>query len=126
MSYIRGGFRGGERSTLINRASLRGSKTSRLAIGRHAEVETATLGRLVTKHMIARGQPLAQFGPFWSGQHGMSSAMVTAVESTVVARAGATKEPTINPRIASIARVRVIANHGGILRNCQNQTEMTR
>lgn len=105
---------------------MRGNKTSWLAIGRHAEVETATLGRLVTKHMIARGQPLAQFGAFWSGQHGMSSAIVTAAESTVVARAGATKEPTINPRIASIIRVRVIANHRSIGRDCQNEAEMTR
>lgn len=90
-----------------------------------ATAEIAAAGRLAAKHMIAKGQPLAQFGAVLSGQHGMSSAMVMAVESTVVARAGATKEPTINPRIASIARVRVSANHRGIGRDCQNEAEMT-
>lgn len=38
--------------------------------------------------MIAKGQPLAQFGAFLSGQHGISPVIVMAVESTVMARAG--------------------------------------
>ncbi len=76
--------------------------------------------------MIAKGQPLAQIGAFLSGQHGISPAIVIAVELTVVARAGATKEPTINPRIASIARTRVIANQRGIGQDCQNDADLTR
>jgi hypothetical protein len=76
--------------------------------------------------MIAKGQPLAQFGAFLSGQHGISPVIVIAVESTIMARAGVTKEPTINPRIASSARTRVFANHRGIQQDCQNDAEMTR
>lgn len=76
-----------------------------------ATAEIAAAVKPTERHMIAKGQPLAQFGAFLSGQHGMSPAMAMAGESTVTARAGVTREPTINPRIASIAKVRVIANH---------------
>jgi hypothetical protein len=43
--------------------------------------------------------------------------MVMAGEWIVMARAGATKEPTINPRIASIARTRVVADHRSMTHN---------
>jgi hypothetical protein len=52
--------------------------------------------------------------------------MVTAAESTVLAPAGATKEPTINPMIASTARTRVTANHLDMPHNLQKSAEMTR
>lgn len=91
-----------------------------------AQVGIAATGRLAARHMIARGQPLAQFNAFLSGQHGISPAIVITVESTVVARAGATKEPTINPRIASIVRVRVIANHRDMAHCYQRGAEMSR
>lgn len=108
------------------KASSSGDKTSRLTVLGAATAEIAAAGRLTAKHMIAKGQPLAQFGAFLSGQHGISPAIVMAVESTAVARAGVTKEPTINPMIASIARTRVIANHRGMTHNLQKGAEMTR
>lgn len=76
-----------------------------------------TEGRVTAKHMIAKGQSLTQFGASLSGQSGMSPAMVMAGEWVVMARAGATKEPTINPRIASIARTRVVADHRSMTHN---------
>jgi hypothetical protein len=49
-----------------------------------------------------------------------------AGEWVVMARAGATKEPTINPRIASIARTRVVADHRSMTHNLQQGAEMAR
>lgn len=91
-----------------------------------AQIGIAAAGRLAARHMIARGQPLAQFGAFLSGQHGISLAIVMAVESTFMACAGVTKEPTINPRIASIARTRVVANHRDMSHCYQHGAEMSR
>lgn len=91
-----------------------------------AEVGIAWVGRFITKHMIAMGQPFAQFGAASPWQHGISPAIVVMVESMIPARAGVTKEPTINPRIASNARTRVIASHRGIGQDCQNDDELTR
>lgn len=44
----------------------------------------------------------------------MPLATAMAVESAALARAGAIKEPTINPKIASNARTRVVAAHRSI------------
>jgi len=74
-------------------------------------------GRLAAKHMIAKGQSWALPGVCLCGQSGMAPAMVMAGEWIVMARAGATKEPTINPRIASIARTRLVADHRSMTHN---------
>ena len=108
------------------RASSGEGKTWRLATHGATSAEIAVAGRLAEKHMIANGQPLAQFGIFLVGQHDGSLAAATEDASTVRARAGVTKEPTINPRIANMARIRVDANHLHIPRLCQSGSKMTR
>jgi hypothetical protein len=55
----------------------------------------------------------------------MAVFVVMSVSSTVLACVGATKEPTINPRIASVERTRVIANHRGMAHKLQKGAEMT-
>ncbi len=71
-----------------------------------------------------QGAILGALGAFSPGQHGLSCGVATVVESTILACAGVTEEPTINPRIVSAARSRVIPKQRGIGQDCQKDDEM--